>query len=112
MKDDFEYNPQKRRKELLELIAANPDVPIYAWVNSDVVGGDYGYWTGEFDMAEIREFAEVEPFDCLGNMTNQVFKDEDYYYDFLVNNGKTPEEARKIVDGLDYKKAIFVYVEL
>lgn len=99
-------------KEFRQLLIDNPDLPVYAWVDWTVVGGNYGYWTGEFEMAEIREFAEVEPFDCLGNMTNQVFKDEDYYYDFLVNDGKTPEEARKIVDGLDYKKAIFVYVEM
>lgn len=110
MKDDFEYNPKKRREELLELITANPDLPIYAWVSSDVVGGDYGYWTGEFDHSVIREFAVVEPYGY--NNETQVFKDEDDYYNFLVNDGKKPEEARKIVGGLDYQKAIFVYVEL
>lgn len=99
------------KEKFKELIINNPDLPVYAWVDWNVVGGNYGYWTGEFDTAEIREFAEVEPYDCLGNMTNQVFKDEDYYYDFLVNDGKTPEDAHKIVDGLDYKKAIFVYIE-
>ena len=49
-------------KELLELIRENPDLPVYAWVNADVVGDGYGFWAGEMHTADVQEYAEVEPY--------------------------------------------------
>lgn len=104
-------------KELLELIAANPDLPVYAWVNADVVGDGYGYWAGEMHTADIQEYAEVEPYG-YSEQTWVIKGDDEDYYDHLVNSdeyaGLTDEEAKQkaeeAIANLPWKKAIFVWV--
>lgn len=105
--------------ELMELIKDNPDLPVFAWVYSDVVSDDYGTWLGQFSTAYIKEYAKVESYgygDCTW-----VFKDEpEDYIEWLIETKEyeelTQEEAEKkakdVVDNLEYKKAIFVYVDL
>lgn len=104
-------------KELLELIAANPDLPVYAWVNADVVRDGYGYWVGEMHTASIQEYAEVEPYG-YSEQTWVIKGDDEDYYDYLVNSdeyaGLTDEEAKQkaeeTIANLPWKKAIFVWV--
>ncbi len=105
-------------KELIELIQNNPELPIYAWVNADIVGDGYGWWAGEFHSAEIREFAEVEPYGW--SEQTWVFKDDDEdYYDYLINTDEysdmSDEEAKQkveeVIANLPYKKGIFVWVD-
>lgn len=105
-------------KELIQLISDNPDLPIYAWVNADIVGDSCGWWAGEFHSASIREYAEVEPFGW-GEQT-WVFKDDDEdYYDHLINSDEysdmSDEEAKQkveeVISNLPWKKGIFVWVD-
>lgn len=44
-------------KELLELINANPELPIICMVDSEVVSDDYGRWMAQIGRSEIGEFA-------------------------------------------------------
>lgn len=104
-------------KELIELIQKNPDLPVIAWVNSDVVGDGYGYWAGECHTADIQEYAEVEPYGW-GEQTWVLKNDDEDYYDWLVNSteyaGLSDEEAKRkaeeAIASLPWKKAIFVWV--
>lgn len=47
-----------KSKELLKLIAENPDLPVVPMVDSEVYGGEeYGYWLGSFGRSEVGEYA-------------------------------------------------------
>lgn len=104
--------------ELLNLIKENPTLPIYAWVYWEVVGDDCHSWLGQFGSACIREYANVEPYGY--NEQTMVFKDEDEdYIQYLMENEfhdsglyLTEEEAQSKADNLEYKKAIFVNIDL
>lgn len=107
-------------KELIELITNNPDLPIFAWVDSDVVCDDScGKWLGRFGSAEIKEYAKVKAYGY--NEQTMVFKDEiDEYFNCLIEekyfeiepDEKAIELANKEIGKLKYKKAIFVNVDL
>lgn len=105
-------------EELIELIKNNPDLPIYAWVDAEICGDGYGYWLGKFGRAYIKEYAKVEPYNYYGK--DYIFKDDhEEYYEWLINkehylNMKLYDADREIthhINNLDYKKAIFVYIE-
>lgn len=95
---------------LSKLIKENPDLPVFAWVDWEVVQDDCRRWIGEFNGASVEEYVRVDDFEYL------VFKDD--YEDYLQHrvdcdlDDKTEEELEKEIQNLDYKKAIFVYVDL
>lgn len=99
------------KNNLIDLIKENPELPIYAWVDGEVCADSCGYWLGQFGNAEIREYAKVETYGW--EERDYVFKDDyDEYLDYLTtrNEDMTDEVAKRIISKLDYKKAIFVYV--
>ena len=108
---------------LVELVSENPDLPIYAWVNGEVCADDGLYWLGKFRKAKVREYADVESYGWFEQTI--VFKDDpedyvQYLFDFLeteeeyknFSNNELEDECERIVEELDYRKAIFVYIEL
>ena len=106
-------------KELIQLITENPDLEIYAWVNSDVVADDGYYWLGKFNSASVREYAKLN-FSYGYNETDWVFKDEtEDLIEYLINtdeyleltDAEADKKAEEFVNSLEYKKAIFVYVD-
>lgn len=101
-------------KELIKLISENPDLPIFAWVDGEIFEDSCGYWLGQFGDASIREYAKVETYYWYGDR-DYVLKDEpEDYIDYLLekNEDMTEKDAVSYIANLDYKKAIFVYVEL
>ena len=47
-----------KSKELLKLVAENPDLPVIPMVSYEVCGDDsYCYWLGSFHRCEIGEYA-------------------------------------------------------
>lgn len=98
--------------KLIDLIKENPDLPIYAWVDSDIIGGDGCRWLGEFGDAKIKDFAKVLPY--KNDNYDLVFKDDtDDYLNYLCETkGYTENYAKDIINGLYYEKAIFVCVDL
>ena len=99
-------------KELIKLINDNPNLPIFAWVDGEVCGDSCGYWAGQLGNASIREYAKVEPYGWYD--IDYVFKDEpEDFIEYLLDKNEdfeTEEDVEKFVKNLDYKKAIFVYV--
>jgi len=106
------------KSNLIELLKENPDLPIFAWVDNEVVGGDdCGRWSGQFGEAEIREYTKVEPYGY--NDQTIVFKNdtEDYYECLLdkyidLDGEELERKVNSTFDKLKYKKAIFVNVDL
>lgn len=50
---------KERNQELLKLVSENPDLPIVAMVDCDVVEEDSGRWLGYFSGAELGELSGV-----------------------------------------------------
>lgn len=109
------------KSNLIELIKENPDLPIFAWVDSDVVPDDgYSRWIGQLGLAIVREYSNVNPYGC--NERTTVFKDdskeyhdwlvEDYMYETKADEEEAIKVAGILIEKLNYKKAIFVDVDL
>lgn len=66
------------RAKLGKLIAENPDLPIYAWVDTDVCSGEWSYCLGNVDYATVDTILDDARYE-------QVFTDAEefkqYYYD-------------------------------
>ncbi len=108
-------------KELIQLINDNLDLPIIALVEPDVVQDDCHYWTGKISgKGEIKEYVELDYSYTHVTDCDWLFKDdteewEEYRYECLMEEDMLEEEANKKIqeelDNLEWKKAIFVYVE-
>lgn len=48
---------RERNETLLRLVAENPDLPIVAMVDSDIVCEDCGRWLGSFGCCQVGEYA-------------------------------------------------------
>lgn len=116
-----ESEEKEMSKELLELIAANPDLPVYAWVDWEVVQDDCHYWAGKFrGNGEIKEYIDLDYSYQHSDFNDWLFKDdtedwEEYMYENYLEDGMTEEEAEKEIQdelsNMKWKKAIFVWVE-
>lgn len=51
---------RERNERLLRLVAENPDLPIVAMVDCDIVGGDYGRWLASFGECYVGEYVLYE----------------------------------------------------
>ena len=104
----------------------NPELPIFAWVDGEICPESWGWWLGKITKAKIGEIANLDLPDGLscegyfGEYTYVIKDDTDEeVYEILLNDEKfadlSDEEAEKqvkeILNNLDYKKVIFVYIE-
>lgn len=64
-------------KNFLKIVAENPDLPIFASVDSDVVCEDGGQWLGSFGYAYVSDIAVYE--DRFFDDDREAFKEA--YYD-------------------------------
>ncbi len=107
-------------KELIQLISDNPNLPIIALVEPDVVQDDCHYWYGKIsENGEIKEYVELDYSYTHITDCDWLFKDdteewEEYMLENYMEEDITEEEAEKKVqeelENLKWKKAIFVYV--
>ena len=102
---------------LIKLVKENPDIPIFAWVDCEVVQDERHRWCGQFGKASILEYANVDPYGSDDQTI--VFKNdtEDYYESLLdkypeLDGEELENKVNKEFDKLKYKKAIFVNVDL
>lgn len=129
----------ERNNELLRIVAENPDLPIVAMVDSDVVCEDCGRWLASFGRVEVGEYAvyNEEYFDDRESFKENYYDRNDdelcekfnyhpWINDYTVNQGRftaeqlsANKEAEKALEEyLDeiaekhFKKAIIVNVDL
>ncbi len=125
-------------KELVKLVAENPDLPIVAMVNGDICWDDNCYWMGSFSSASIElvgligdhwyddrdSFKEVyydkysgelcekfnyEPRGCAVNVERGLYTQEQFAANCLAE-----EELDKYLNEMAdkyMKKCIVVYVD-
>lgn len=106
---------KERWEELFRLIKENPDLPVVAMVDGEIIGDDSGYWIGAWGSARVDEYLLTK------NREWVVFKSDDDVFAVLENHlsdeefEKLPEtetECRVVYEALPWTKAIIVYIEL
>ncbi len=114
---------RKSGESIADMVNREPNLPIYAMVDTDVVAGDdYSSWCGEFRKAEFdglyygREktwrYSEVIKY---GTRLREFFKQEapDSHIDLANKLGNTEEITafmRWWVDSLNWTKCILLYI--
>lgn len=98
--------------QLLELMQANPELPVIPCVDGDVVGGDEYYcWLGSWGESAVQEFiiGKERTYyreDDISEMNDVLYE----RYDPELVDNMTDEETRAAYNALPWKKAIFVDV--
>lgn len=98
--------------QLLELMQANPELPVIPCVDGDVVSGDEYYcWLGSWGESAVQEFvigSERTYYreDDISEMNDVLYE----HYDPELVDNMTEEETRAAYNALPWKKAIFVDV--
>ena len=93
-------NEKENREKLFRLMQENPELPVVAMVDSEIVADDgYNRWLGVWGCSYIGEY-------LIGEEHLFFREDDDYYADMT---GKQEAEAYA---GLPWIKAIIVYIDL
>ena len=98
--------------QLLELMQANPELPVIPCVDGDVVSGDEYYcWLGSWGESAVQEFVigrerTYYREDDICEMNDVLYE----RYDPELVDNMTEEETRAAYNALPWKKAIFVDV--
>ena len=107
-------------RDILTIINENPTLPVYAYVDGDVVlEPDACFrWLGKVSKAEVRWLSFVEPYGCYGST---IVDKEDYedYYEYLINSpdyyGLNDEEADKAamkeINDLTFHRCIILNID-
>lgn len=108
-----------KTKDIIE----NNDLPIYCYVNGEVVGEAESscYWLGKVTNAKVTEIAEVSEYGPY-NQTIVEKSDIDYYEECLIDKlcdevpVEVPEEdfeeiVKAKINELEFKKVILLYVD-
>lgn len=96
--------------QLLELMRANPELPVIPCVDGDVVSGDEYYcWLGSWGESAVQEFVigrerTYYREDDISEMNDVLCE----HYDPELVDNMTEEETRAAYNALPWKKAIFV----
>ena len=106
------------KPKIIELIEANPDLPIVAFVHEEVVGGDeYCWWMGKWSDADIREYyvgrerVHIKGYDDEEEVLSDLADCESY----CDPNGKditelSDAEWDDLYKSVPWVKAIFVWI--
>ena len=109
---------QERRykEEFFKLMQENPELPVMAMVDADVVADDWGRWMGSWGYARVDEYLiPSKSYEAI------LFKSDDDVFDTLERYlsreefDKLPEseqECREIYNALPWTKAIIVNIDL
>ena len=99
-------------RELLTLIKDNPDLPIVAYVDGDIVADDSSCrWIGSIGKSHIIEYVAVEMY---RGMPEMIYRDDTEEYEtYLLENTELSEEAvKEHINNLSWVKAIAVNIDL
>lgn len=106
----------KNIEELVRLAQENPDTPIVAMVDGEIVAGDeYGWWLGSIGTVSLDEIITAK------DDSGVHFKSDDDVFDILERCltdeefealPETEDECRPAYDALPWKKVIMLHINL
>lgn len=80
--------------KLLKIITDNPDLPIVAMVDYEVVGDGYGYWQGSISRVEVGEYT---------NYNDRYFDDREEFKEYFYNHN-----AEELSERFKYKPSMYL----
>lgn len=108
---------RKNRDELFRLMQENPELPIVAMVDAEIVAGDdFGRWMGSWGYVQVDEYLIPPKY-----YQAMLFKSDDDVFDALERYlsveefnalPESEQECREIYDKLPWIKAIIVNIDL
>lgn len=105
-------------KEVLGVIAANPGLPVYAMVSSDVCSNeDYCWWFAPRCKACVDEVVREDEIDC-DRMWIRSYDEEDMierYWDACNADASDAEImiiARNYVENLPWEQCVLLWLEV
>ncbi len=101
----------KEYDQYLELIKKNPTLPTVCFVDAEIVCDDCHRWIGQIGSSSVTEYIMVQ---MRGEQPEVLQKeDADEYRDYLIEyKDLTEEQANQRVAEINWKKAIFVNIDL
>lgn len=103
----------KNTERLVNLISKNPELPVIPMVSAEVVCDDsYDRWVGSVGLPEIKEYTTYEFY---GDGEEIIYREDcDSIKEYIADHYDklTDEEIEKMIDFLEWKKAIFLNVDL
>lgn len=108
---------RKNRDELFKLMQENPELPIVAMVDTEVVAGDdFGRWIGALGYVYVDEYLIPPEYDepILFKSNDDVFDTLERYLPAEEFNAlpESEQECREIYNALPWTKAIIVNIDL
>lgn len=107
-------------KDIIELITNNNELPIYAYVATEVVADDQApfYWLGKAKSARISEIAFVEPYGYYDRTIVEKYDVEDYVEYLLeteedgeMSNDEAIKRAFNKANSLPFQKVILLFID-
>lgn len=104
-------------KSLLELIKENPELPIVPMVDAEIVGNEYGRWSGTWGKAMVDRYVVAD----IGWETRIIFESDGDVLEalekYLTNDeferlSDDEAEWQKVYDSLPWTKAIIVNIDV
>jgi len=104
---------QENIKNLLKLMNENPTLEVIPMVDANVTApAGFDVYKGSFGEAAVVEFAYCPEFESTDVVRRTDFTDEDIVAGIIENDDKlTEDEAWIIVEGLEWKKVIILYID-
>lgn len=105
---------RKNREELFKLMAENPDLPVVAMVEYEVVAEDSGRWLGSWGSVYIGEYL-IGKYEIHFREDDDMYEVERVIEEFIddgVFSGMSDEEAKAEYAALPWVKAIIVDIDL
>lgn len=120
--DSLKANHDTKSAEFLRLVKQNPNLPIVAMVDSEIVADDgYSWWLGSFKSASVDEYVSVEMYgDNVFYTRDQQDEIEEHFYNRIcdewegeeLSDEEVKQKAHEWAESLSWKKAIIVWISL
>lgn len=108
--------------DFLRLVKENPDLPIVAMVDSEVVADEgYSWWLGSFKSASVDEYVSVEIHgDNVFFTRDRQDELEEHFFDRIINewegeeltDDEVKQRAHDWAESLSWTKAVIVWIGL
>lgn len=99
----------KHIKEFVRLVNENPDVEVICMVNSDICNGDYQYNCGDIEKPRLDEYCNYG--DMIYFQRDEVIEQVVDELEDTLSDDEAYADAKFVVDNMEWKKCIVVYVE-
>ena len=94
MKPEYEIN-KLNVLALSKLVLDNPDIRVIAWISSDGISDEYGFWRGNIGKPEKKFIVYSDTFNCYIEKDGDIYEDCYAYYGWISDKWDDDTMERK-----------------